>query len=118
MRRRGTARGRPRSLRVPAAGTDGDHARYEFAGPETLSHTDIVSTLLRSLNRRRPLVHVPTPIVSRTLRGLERIAGSGAFATWDEAELMETAMTSARGAADAEALGVRPQRLAAMLGSG
>jgi uncharacterized protein YbjT (DUF2867 family) len=102
---------------VPAAGTDADHARYELAGPETLSHTDIVRALLRSLNRRRPLVHVPTPVVSRALRLLERVAGARAFATWDEAELMETAMTSARGAADAEALGVRPQRLAAVLGS-
>jgi NADH dehydrogenase len=102
---------------VPAGGTDGDHERYELAGPETLSHTDIVRTLLRSLNRRRPLLHVPTPIVSRALRLHERVAGSRAFATWDEAELMETTMTSVRGAADAEALGVRPQRLAAVLGS-
>jgi uncharacterized protein YbjT (DUF2867 family) len=99
----------------PASGIR--HRRYELAGPETLSHTDIVRTLLRSLNRKRPLLHVPTPIVSRALRTLERVGGSRAFATWDEAELMETAMTSSRGAADAEALGVRPQRMAAVLGS-
>ncbi len=103
---------------LPAAGTDADHARYELAGPETLSHTDIVRAVLRSINRRRALLRVPTPIVSRALRLLERAAGSRAFATWDEAELMETAMTSARGAADAEALGVTPQRLAAVLGGG
>ncbi len=90
--------------------------RYELAGPETLSHDDIVRTLLRSLNRRRALLHVPTPIVSRALRVLERTGGSRVFATWDEAELMETAMTSPRGAADAEGLGVRPQRMAAVLG--
>jgi hypothetical protein len=60
---------------------------------------------------------VPTPIVSRGLRLLERIVGPGALATWDEAELMEVAMTSARGAADAEALGVKPQRMAAVLGT-
>jgi uncharacterized protein YbjT (DUF2867 family) len=102
---------------VPAAGTGGDNARYELAGPETLSHADIVRTLLRSLNRRRPLVHVPTPIVSRALRMLERVGGPRVFATWDEAELMETAMTSPRGAADAEALGVTPQRMAAVLGA-
>jgi NADH dehydrogenase len=94
------------------------NTRYELAGPETLTHTDIVRTLLRSLNRRRPLVHVPTPIVSRALRVLERAGGARVFATWDEAELMETAMTSPRGAADAEALGVRPQRMAAVLGAG
>jgi hypothetical protein len=74
-----------------------------------------VRTALRSLNRRRPLVHVPTPIVSRALRFLEAVAGPNVFATWDEAELMEVAMTSVRGTADAEALGVRPQRMADVL---
>ncbi len=75
-------------------------------------------TVLRSLHRRRPLVHVPTPLVSRSLRLLEAGVAGRAFATWDEAELMEVAMTSARGAADAQALGVSPQRLAAVLGGG
>jgi uncharacterized protein YbjT (DUF2867 family) len=103
-----------------SSGSDGSGAappeRFELAGPETLSHTEIVHTLVRSLGRRRPLVHVPTPAVSRALKLLECVGGPGVFATWDEAELMETAMTSPRGAADAEALGVRPQRMAAVLG--
>lgn len=102
------------ALREPGAEP---HERYELAGPETLGHTEIVRTLLRSQDRRRLLVHVPTPVVSRALRLLERAAGARAFATWDEAELMETSMISARGAADAEALGVRPQRMAAVLGA-
>jgi hypothetical protein len=76
-----------------------------------------VRTVLGSLERRRPLVRVPIPIVSRGLLALERALGPSAFATWDEAELMETAMASPRGAADAEALGVVPQRMAAVLGS-
>jgi len=92
--------------------------RYELAGPETLEHAEIVRTLLRSLDRTRPLMHVPTPVVSRALRLLERTGGSHAFATWDEAELMETAMTSPHGAADAEALGVNPRRMAAVLAAG
>jgi NADH dehydrogenase len=94
-----------------------NHERYELAGPETLSHSEIVRTLLRSRGRGRPLVHVPTPVVSRCLRLLERALGPRAFATWDEAELMEAPMTSIRGAADAEALGVTPQRMAAVLGA-
>jgi uncharacterized protein YbjT (DUF2867 family) len=111
----------------PAAGGDGEiarharnasDARYELAGPDTLTHNDIVRTVLRSLNRTRPLVHVPTPIVSRALRALEAVSGPRAFATWDEAELMEIKMISARGAADAEGLGVTPQPMAAVLGSG
>jgi NADH dehydrogenase len=96
---------------------DARHERYELAGPETLSHTEIVRTLLRSQSRRRALAHVPTPIVSRALRLLERAAGARAFATWDEAELMESSMISARGAADAQALGVAPQRMATVLGA-
>ncbi len=101
------------SLRAGGA----DHERIELAGPETLSHSEIVRTVLRSLGRRRALLHVPTPIISRSLRLLERLAGPNAFATWDEAELMEVSMVSARGAAGAEALGVSPQRMAAVLGA-
>jgi uncharacterized protein YbjT (DUF2867 family) len=92
--------------------------RFELAGPQTLSHTDIVRLVLRSLNRRRLLVHVPTPIVSRALRLLESAARSRAFATWDEAELMEVPMLSTRGTADAERLGVRPQPMGAILQPG
>ncbi|MGH2863938.1 MAG: NAD(P)H-binding protein [Solirubrobacteraceae bacterium] len=103
------------ALRAPG---DTGHQRFELAGPETLSHEDIVRTVVRSIGRKRPLLHVPTPIVSRALRLLERLWGAATFATWDEAELMEVAMTSQRGAADAEALGVKPQRMAAVLGSG
>jgi uncharacterized protein YbjT (DUF2867 family) len=94
-----------------------DERRYELAGPETLTHTEIVSTVLRALNRRRALVHVPTPMVSRSLRALERFSGQNAPATWDEAELMESSMTSPRGAADAESLGVQPKRMAVVLGA-
>jgi NADH dehydrogenase len=103
------------SLRAPAAGPD---ERYELAGPETLSHNDVIRTILRARERSRPLVHVPTPLVSRGLRLLERTMGPRAFATWDEAELMETSMISSRGAADAEGLGVSPRRMAAVLGGG
>ncbi|MGI8557819.1 MAG: NAD(P)H-binding protein [Solirubrobacteraceae bacterium] len=91
-------------------------ARYELAGPETLTHTQIVRLVLRSFGKRRLLVHVPTPIVSRGLRGVELLGKSRAFATWDEAELMEVPMTSPSGTADAERLGVTPQPMAAVLG--
>ena len=107
------------ALRVPGEGSEvGQHERYELAGPETLSHNDIVRTVLRSLNRNRPLLHVPTPILSRALRLVEAIWGVRSFATWDEAELMEVPMIASRGAADAETLGVTPQPLPAVLGTG
>lgn len=94
------------------------HARYQLAGPETLSHNEIVRAVLASLNRSRPLLHIPTPVVSRSLRALEAAWGPRAFATWDEAELMEVPMISARGVADAEALGVSPAPMRAVLGAG
>jgi NADH dehydrogenase len=91
--------------------------RYELAGPETLSHEDVVRAVQRSLDGRpRPLAHIPTPIVSRALRLLAAVRGEHAFATWDEAELMEIPMLSARGTADAESLGVTPRALGAVLG--
>jgi NADH dehydrogenase len=83
--------------------------RYELAGPETVTHTEIVAKLLRAAGRPRPLVHVPTAIVSRALRATEAILKSKAPATWDEAELMEVSMVSRNGPADARALGVDPQ---------
>jgi len=91
--------------------------RYELAGPEELSHNEIVRTVLRSLNRSRPLLHVPTAIVSRALRLLEAVTGQRAFATWDEAELMEVPMISSGGVADALSLGVTPAPMPAVLGA-
>ena len=91
--------------------------RYELAGPETLSHREIVELALRSQHRHRRLVHVPTPIVSRTLRVLEALMKSKAPATWDEAELLEVSLLSQRGTADAQRLGVEPSYMAAVLGA-
>jgi uncharacterized protein YbjT (DUF2867 family) len=90
--------------------------RYELSGPETLSYDAIVELVLRAVGRPRPLVHVPLGVVSRSLRTLEALMRSNAFATWDEAELMEVTMTSPGGTADAEALGVTPSPMAAVLG--
>jgi NADH dehydrogenase len=84
------------------------HQRLELAGPERLSYDDIVRTYLNVKNRRRRLVHVPLPLVRWGLKAVEEIEGSRAFATWDEAELMEIPMVSQRGTADAESLGVHP----------
>ena len=101
---------------MAALARDGGSVRHELAGPETISHEDIVALALRSFGRKRHLVHVPTPIVSRGLRAATALMKSKAPATWDEAELMEVSMLSRHGTADAEALGVVPKRMAAVLG--
>ena len=89
--------------------------RYELAGPDTLSHQQLVELAMRAQHRHRPIVHVPTPIVSRTLRVLEALMKSKAPATWDEAELLEVSLLTERGTADAERLGVTPRHMAAVL---
>lgn len=97
-------------------GSANGHARYELAGPQTLSHREIVELALRAAGRSRPLVHVPTPLVSRGLRVLEALMKSRAPVTWDEAELLEVSMTSPRGPADAAGLGVTPRTMGEVLG--
>ncbi len=92
-------------------------ARLELAGPETLTHREVVQTVLHSLHRHRPVVPVPLPVVRRGLKALELLAGPTAFATWDEVELLEIPMVAQQGAADAEWLGVRPRTMAAVLGA-
>jgi NADH dehydrogenase len=99
-------------------GRAGGRSRLDLAGPETLSHTDIVRVMLRAAGRERPLVHVPTGVVSRALRAGEVIMKSKSPATWDEAELMEVSMTTPTGTADAETLGVTPRHISAVLGVG
>jgi len=101
---------------VAALARGPERARYELAGPDVLTHTGIVRLTLQACGRHRPLVHVPTPVVSRGLKALEALMKTRAPAVWDEAELMEVSMTTPRGTADAESLGVSPQRMAEVLG--
>lgn len=91
--------------------------RFELAGPQTLSYDGIVEQVLEATDRDRPLVHVPLPLVRAGLRGVELLAGSTAFATWEEAELMEVPMISESGAEDAKGLGVEPRAMAEVLGA-
>jgi len=107
--------------RCVAGALDGAEAngkrRYELAGPQTLSYDGIVEQVLDAADRERPLVHVPLPLVRAGLRALQLLAGSSAFATWEEAELMEVPMMSVRGPEDAEGLGVEPKPMSEVLGA-
>jgi uncharacterized protein YbjT (DUF2867 family) len=93
-------------------------ARYELAGPEILTHRQIVETVLRSLHRRRRVAGVPVWLTRRILNLVELLGGPTAFATWDEAELLEVPLIAARGTADAESLGVSPRTMRAVLAAG
>ena len=106
------AAGAAQALRNGSAGG----RRYDLAGPQTLTYEEIVRLALDAWGRRRPLVHVPLPVVRRTLRLVESVSGEAAFATWEEAGLMEIPMTTPKGTGDAEALGVEPKPMREVLG--
>ena len=104
------------ALAPGAHGSADGHERYELAGPQTLSHEAIVELVLRAAGRPRPLVHVPTALMSRGLRIVETLMKSRAPATWDEVELLDVSMTSPTGTADAVGLGVTPRTMGELLG--
>ena len=100
------------ALDVPAPG------RFELAGPETLTHDQIVAGVLRARGRRRRLLHIPPVGVRLGLGTIERVLGPAVFATPDEADLLDLSMATTQGTLDAQRLGVTPRSLAEVLGSG
>jgi uncharacterized protein YbjT (DUF2867 family) len=102
---------------LAALDTIAEGARYELAGPEILTYDQIARTVAREAGRERPLVHVPLGLVHLTLVALRRVFGDAVFATWEEAELMEVPMTTPRGTADVESLGVTPRAVREVLES-
>lgn len=117
----GDRRAEPGGLRRRIAGRTGATSqetpttRCELAGPQTLTYDDMSDLVSRVAGRPRPLVHLPLPLVRSGLIALRSIFGEAVFATWEEAELMEISMTSERGTADAEELGIAPRRMADVL---
>jgi len=105
------------ALDRPPGPSENGRRSFDLAGPEVLSYDEIAELALRPTGRRRPLVHIPMPAVRAGLRGLERLVGPAVFATPEEVDLMEEPMTSPRGTADAESLGVNPLRMSAVLGA-
>lgn len=94
---------------------DGAKRRWELAGPETLTYEEMTRTVARAAGRERSVVHIPLNLVRLALRAVRAVTGEGAFATWEEAELLEVPMVTPRGDADARALGVEPQTMTRVL---
>ncbi|MCX6385302.1 MAG: NAD(P)H-binding protein [Solirubrobacterales bacterium] len=90
--------------------------RYELGGPETISYAEMVDLAIRAAGRRRSVVSVPLGICEPALRVAQLVAGRPVVATQDEVALLEVTMTTPRGTADAQALGVSPRAMAAVLG--
>lgn len=116
----GRAAYEPLSARDAAAATiaalAADPGRYELAGPERLTYDEIARVIGAAAGRVRPHVHVPLPVVRRVLLATRRLAGERAFATWEEAELLEVPMVAERGTADIRRLGIDPEPMATVLG--
>ena len=91
------------------------HVRYELAGPETLSQREFVRLVLAASGRRRRTVPLPLAGLRAALQAEETLAGPASLVTWDDAQMLAVEMLSARGTRDAEALGVRPRRVAEVL---
>ena len=92
------------------------NARFELAGPETLSYEEIVGRALSTFGRRRRIAHVPIGLVRRGLRVTELLMGPAAPATWDEVALLELTLLAAGGMADVQRLGVTPRPWSEVMG--
>jgi len=87
----------------------------ELAGPETLTYSQMSSLVGRLAGRPRRLWHVPLPIVHLGMSTLHQVFKEAVFATWQEAELMRVSMTTPKGTADVEALGITPRTMSNVL---
>ena len=106
------------AARAVIAALDRPPARFELAGPDRLTYEQQARLIAAAAGRHRPSIHVPLPFVRSALIWLRRIFGETAFATWEEAELLEVPMVSERGTADVRDLGVEPVAMRQVLGAG
>jgi NADH dehydrogenase len=94
---------------------EGTHVRYELAGPETMTQREVVRLVLAASGRRRRALPLPLTGQRAALRAEETLAGPTSLLTWDEAQLLAVEMLTPRGTEDAQALGVEPRSMAAVL---
>jgi NADH dehydrogenase len=76
-----------------------------------------VRLVLAASGRRRRALPLPLVGLRAALKAEETLAGPTSLVTWDEAQLLAVEMLTARGTEDAQALGVSPRRMAAVLGA-
>ena len=94
---------------------DGEGGVYDVAGPQAMTHRAAAALALRAAGRPRRFVELPSRVILPALHVYEAIGGPVAMTTRDEADWMAATMLSDRGTADAEALGVRPRPMEAVL---
>jgi len=90
----------------------GGHERHELAGPQEMSWRGFAA-----LAAGGRVLTLPPAALRPALRAYEAVTGPAALLTWDEAARASAAMTSDRGTAGAEALGVSPRAPGEVLGA-
>ena len=97
----------------------GGNRRHELAGPETLTYEqiDAADRALRRAASGRSSTSRSNLVHARSARRLERVVGDAAFATWEEAELMEVPMVSRRGTGRRQRARGRAAPMAEVLGA-
>lgn len=103
------------AARAVIGALDAEPGRYELVGPERLTYEQMARVIAATAGRDKRMLHVPLPFVRSSLIWLRRLFGEVAFATWEEAELLEVPMLSERGTADAQRLGVEPATMSQVL---
>lgn len=97
----------------------GDRATHDrpiqLAGPQTLTHDQILRIAMAHFGEVRPLLHVSAKWSRRLLYAQEAYLGPSALATWGEAQLMQLSSTTDRGTADLKRLGVEPLPMSEVL---
>jgi NADH dehydrogenase len=91
-------------------------ARYELAGPDTVTERQFVEAALRARGRRRHLLPLPLAVLRPVLEAHVALAGPAAVVTWEEVVQLAVTMTTPRGTEDVRALGVEPRTLQEVLG--
>lgn len=92
-----------------------DRAPLALVGPETLTHDQILKTVMRHHDRRKPLLHLSAGTTKWLLDRGEDWLGAAAPATWDQAAMMFSSAVSARRTDDLTVLGVEPLPLGDVL---
>jgi len=104
------------AARAVVAVLDGqERESVDVVGPQTQTYAGMSSLVAELAGRPRPVWPIPRPLVYLGLEAIRAVFGQAAFATWEEAELMQVSMTSSDGTRDMESLGITPHPMGAVL---
>jgi len=104
------------AARAVVAVLDGqERETVEVVGPQTQTYAGMSSLVAELAGRPRPVWPIPRPLVYLGLEAVRTVFGQAAFATWEEAELMQVSMTSPEGTRDMESLGITPHSMGEVL---